>query len=143
MQRTRRLLAALARGPSPREANRWGVPLGLAVLAALIGLDVILGPSPVITGTFLMAPFVCALSSGPRGTALVAGVTILVGRGEPGWQDDGGLPYAIRLAAIVASGAFAVAGAQARDRWRTNANRLRLLDAVSEFADGSLPLAER
>ena len=116
--------------------------MGLAVLAALVGVDVILGPSPVITGTFLMAPFVCALLSGPRGTALVAGVTIVVGAGSPVWQDDGGLPYAIRLTAIVASGAFAVAGAQARDRWRTSANRLRLLDAVSEFADGSLPLAD-
>ncbi|MEK6328295.1 MAG: SpoIIE family protein phosphatase [Actinomycetota bacterium] len=118
------------------------MPLGLAVLAALIGVDVILGPSPVITGTFLMAPFVCAVFGGPRATALVAGVTILMGATSPVWQDDGGLPYAIRLVAIVVAGAFAVAGAHARDRWRGNAGRLRLLDSISEFADGSLPLAQ-
>jgi PAS domain S-box-containing protein len=118
------------------------VLLGLAVLAVLIALDVILGPSPVITGTFLMAPFVCAVFAGPWATALVAGLTILAGAASPIWQDDGGLSYAIRTFAIVASGAFAVGGAHARDRWRRNASRLRLLDAISEFADGSLALTE-
>jgi len=116
--------------------------LGLAVLAALIAVGMILGPSPVITGTFLMAPFVCAVFAGPWATALVAGVTITAGAASPLWQDDHGLTYVIRMVAIVASGAFAVAGAQARDRWRRNASRLRLLDAISEFADGSLPLTE-
>ncbi len=116
--------------------------MGLAVLAALVMVDLILGPLPIVTGTFLMAPFVCALFGGPRGTALVAGLAILLGAGSPLWQADGGIAYVVRLAAIVASGAFAVAGAYARERWRVNARRLRLLDAISEFADGSLPLAE-
>ena len=115
--------------------------MGLAVLVALVAADVILAPSPILTGTFLMAPLVCALFAGPRGTALVAGLAILLGAGSPLWQADGGVAYLIRLAAIIASGAFAVAGAHARDRWRGNAGRLRLLDAISEFADGSLPLA--
>jgi PAS domain S-box-containing protein len=142
MKRPRRLRAAPAPGPSPGNPNRWGVPLGLSVLAALVAADVILGPSPIVTGTFLMAPFVCALFGGPRGTALVAGLAILLGAASPLWQADGGVAYVIRLAAIIASGAFAVAGAHARDRWRGNAGRLRLLDAISEFADGSLPLAQ-
>jgi len=142
MKRPRRLRADPARGPSPGDPSRWGVPLGLAVLAALVAADVILAPSPILTGTFLMAPLVCALFAGPRGTALVAGLAILLGAGSPLWQADGGIAYVIRLAAIIASGAFAVAGAHARDRWRGNAGRLRLLDAISEFADGSLPLAE-
>ncbi len=116
--------------------------MGLAVLAALVGVDLILGPLPIVTGTFLMAPFVCALFAGPRGTAVVAGLAILLGASSPLWQADGGTAYVVRLAAIVASGAFAVAGAHARERWRVNAGRLRLLDAISEFADGSLPLAE-
>jgi PAS domain S-box-containing protein len=116
--------------------------LGLAVLGALVAVDVILGPAPIVTGTFLMAPFVCALFGGPRGTALVAGLAILLGAGSPFWQADGGVAYVIRLVVITASGAFAVAGAHVRDRWRGNAGRLRLLDAISEFADGSLPLTE-
>ena len=115
--------------------------MGLVVLAALVGADVVLAPSSVVTGPFLMAPFVCALFAGPRRTALVAGLAILLGASSPLWQVDGGTAYVIRLAAIVAAGAFAVAGAHARERWRANADRLRLLDAISEFADGSLPLA--
>src|SRR5881409_2788029 len=102
MKRPRRLQAAPAPGPSPGDPNRWGVPLGLAVLAALVAADAILGPSPIVTGTFLMAPFVCALFGGPRGTALVAGVAILLGAASPLWQADGGMDYVIRLAAIIA-----------------------------------------
>jgi PAS domain S-box-containing protein len=116
--------------------------LGFVVLAALVGVDVVLAPSSVVTGPLLMAPFVCALFAGPRRTALVAGLAILLGASSPLWQVDGGTDYLIRLAAIVAAGAFAVAGAYARERWRANADRLRLLDAISEFADGSLPLPE-
>ena len=144
MKRPRRLRAASGtRRPSPGDTNRWGVPLGLGVLAALVAVDVIMGRSTAVTGTFLMAPFVCALfGGGPRGTAVVAGLAILLGAGSPLWQDEGGVAYVVRLAAIIGSGAFAVAGAYARDRWRANAGRLRLLDAISEFADGSLPLAE-
>lgn len=143
MVRPRRFRAAPGtRGPSPGDRNRWGVPLGLGVLAALVAVDVILDPAPIVTGTFLMAPFVCALFGSPRGTALVAGLAIVLGAASPLWHADGGVAYAIRLAAITASGAFAVAGAHARDRWSGNAGRLRLLDAISEFADGSLPLTE-
>jgi PAS domain S-box-containing protein len=143
MKRPRRLRAVPGtRGPSPSDANRWGVPLGLAVLAALVAADLLLGPAPIVTGTFLMAPFVCALFGDARGTAVVAGLAILLGASSPLWQADGGAAYVVRLVAITASGAFAVAGAHVRDRWHGNAARLRLLDAVSEFADGSLPLTE-
>jgi PAS domain S-box-containing protein len=143
MQRPRRARAARGTRESRfGDTDRWGAPLGLAVLAVLFAVDLVLGPSSAATGSFLMAPFVCALFGGPRATALVAALAVCLGAASPLWQTDSGLAYAIRVAAISVSGAFAVAGAHARERARTNAGRLRLLDAISEIADGSLPLSE-
>ncbi len=116
--------------------------MGLLVLAFLFAVDVVLGPSTIITGAFLMAPFVCAQFGSARGTALVAALALCLGAASPLWQTDAGVDYVIRLAAIAVSGVLAVAGARARDRSSTNAGRLRLLDAISEIADGSLPLTE-
>jgi PAS domain S-box-containing protein len=143
MQGPRRVRAARrTRASRSADANRWGVPSGLAVLVVLFAVDVVLGPSQIVTGTILMAPFVCALFGSARGTALVAALALCLGAASPLWQSDAGVDYAIRLAAIAVSGVLAVAGARARDRSRGNAARLRLLDAISEIADGSLPLAE-
>jgi PAS domain S-box-containing protein len=116
--------------------------LGLGVLAVLLAIDLVLGPSSAVTGTFLMAPFVCALFGSPRATALVAALAVCLGAASPLWHPDAGFAYVIRLVAITVSGAFAVAGAHARDRALGNAGRLRLLDAISEISDGSLPLGE-
>jgi PAS domain S-box-containing protein len=116
--------------------------LGLLVLAFLLAVDLVLGPSTIVTGTFLMAPFVCAQFGSARGTALVAALALCLAAASPLWQTDAGVDYAIRLAAIAVSGVLAVAGARARDRSSINAGRLRLLDAISEIADGSLPLTE-
>jgi PAS domain S-box-containing protein len=143
MQRPRRvrLLPDLL-GPGLGDTNRWGLPLGLIMLAILFAADVIPGSSTHLTGAFLMAPLLCALFGSPRGTALVAALAICLGAVSPLWNTDAGVAYVISLAAISASGAFAVAGAQARDRSRGNTGRLRLLDAIGEIADGSLPLAD-
>jgi PAS domain S-box-containing protein len=143
MRRPRRVRAPHGtRASRSGDADRWGVPLGLTVLVVLFAVDVVLGPSTIVTGTFLMAPFVCALFGSTRGTALVAALALCLGATSPLWQSDVGVDYAIRLAAIAVSAVLAVAGARARDRSRGNAGRLRLLDAISEIADGSLPLAE-
>jgi PAS domain S-box-containing protein len=144
MQRPRRLRAApaVSHGPSPGDTNRWGVPLGLLTLAILLAVDVVLGPSTIVTGMFLMAPFVCAQFGSVRGTALVAALALCLAATSPLWQADVGVDYVVRLAAIAISGALAVAGALARHRSSANAGRLRLLDAISEIADGSLPLTE-
>jgi PAS domain S-box-containing protein len=143
VQRLRRIpvLSGMS-GSGPGDADRWGVPLGLIVLAIALAVDLLLGSSTVIVGTFLMAPFVCALFGSARGTALVAALAVCLGAASPLWTSDSGAAYVIRLLAIAISGGFAVAGAHARDRSRNNAARLRLLDAISEIADGSLPLAE-
>ena len=116
--------------------------MGLLVLAFLFAVDLVLGPSTIVTGTFLMAPFVCAQFGSARGTALVAVLALCLAAASPLWQTDAGVDYVVRLAAIAVSGVLAVAGARARDRSSINAGRLRLLDAISEIADGSLPLTE-
>ena len=90
MKRPRRLrtVPAATHAPRPSDPNRWGVPLGLLVLAFLFAVDVVLGPSTIITGAFLMAPFVCAQFGSARGTALVAALALCLGAASPLWQTD-------------------------------------------------------
>jgi PAS domain S-box-containing protein len=114
----------------------------LTVLAIAVALDLIVGSSTVIVGTYLMAPLVCALFGTARGTALVAGLAVALGVASQAWNTGDGATYVIRILAIAIAGGFAVAGAHVRDTSRSNAGRLRLLDAISEIADGSLPLTE-
>jgi PAS domain S-box-containing protein len=135
------MMAALGRSPSRRE---WaGLAAALAVLVLLVASDVAAGTDVTLTGTYAVAPFVAAVFAGVRATALVAVLMLVAAAVSPLWNMDfGSLSYDIRLAILVLTAGFAVLGAYALDRARSNARGLELLDAVGEIADGSLPLDE-
>jgi PAS domain S-box-containing protein len=133
----------LAPLPGLESADRTGLALGLAVLAALAALDALLGEPGLLVGMFVLAPFVPATLGGVVATALVAGAAVLVGVLSPAWDlDFGRSEYWITTAGLVLGGAFAIVAAAARRRARTSSRRLAVLDSVGAIADGSLPLGE-
>ncbi len=125
--------------------TRIGLLAGLALLALIVGLDVVLGTeSGAIVGAYVAPPFVTALIGGTRATAGVSIIAIALALASSTWNMGSAEnpDYFVRLAVVVLGSAFAMLSAQARARARGRADRLRLLDAVGDVADGSLPLAE-
>jgi PAS domain S-box-containing protein len=137
----RPLLAALARGLGP--ADRAGLALGFAVLAALAAIDAWVGRTEAIVGGFVLAPFIPAILGSVLATVLVALATVAVAFASGSWDANfGETGYWIRNAEVVLGSVFAIVAAGARERARVSSGRLAVLDAVGAIADGSLPLAE-
>ena len=64
-----------------------GLLVALSVLAFCVGADILLGnESAAIVGTYVAAPFVAALLSGPRATALVGVLAIAAAAASPSWN---------------------------------------------------------
>jgi GAF domain-containing protein len=119
------------------------MPLGAAVLAAMVGLDIGLGSSIALVGTYVVAPFVVATTGGVLATAAIALATTAAAALSGVWNDNlwsGG--WTARLLLLAASGAFATYAASRLAAARQAMLRYRLLDQVSRIADGSLPLPE-
>ncbi len=115
----------------------------MAALAVMAGLDIALGAKVALVGTYAVAPFLTAVTGGPRATAIVAVATIAVGAASGLWNDNTGSDgWIARLVIIAAAGVFATMAARAAERARMGMFRLHLLDRVGRIADGSLPLAE-
>jgi PAS domain S-box-containing protein len=117
--------------------------LGLAALAALIAVDAAMGPTGLLAGTFILAPFLPAVLGSVLATAVVALLSTIAGFASPIWDKDfGEAAYWILGAETVIGGGFAVAAARVRQRALVSSQRLAVLDSVGAIADGSLPLAD-
>ena len=115
-------------------------PIALAVLAALVTLDAILG-SAVLATSFVLAAFVTALSGAVWGTALVGllAYAMIAASGswnENFWETD----YNVRLVLAVLALGFALLAAIARREAQRSMRRFQLLEEVTAVADGSLPI---
>jgi PAS domain S-box-containing protein len=119
------------------------LPLGLAALVVLIGLDIALGRSVALVGAYAIAPFLAASTGSPRATAVVASAALAAGAASGLWNDDAGSRgWVASLVLIAIAGLLATLVARATARDRRGMFRLRLLDRVGRIADGSLPLAQ-
>src|SRR4051794_11156912 len=61
--------------------NPWGLVAGLAAVGLIALVDLLLGPGPQLNGLFTTPPFMTAVFSGARRTALVGVVSVGVGIG--------------------------------------------------------------
>ncbi|HKG36529.1 MAG TPA: SpoIIE family protein phosphatase [Solirubrobacterales bacterium] len=128
-----------ASGPSEWPAT--GIAAG--VLAALVGLDVALGPDAILATSFVLAAFVTALTGAVRGTAVVAAAAYALIAASGAWNDNfGATDYDVRLVIAGPALAFAIFAARARREAQHNMRRFQLLDDVTSVADGSLPVHE-
>ena len=128
-----------------RRRGTLGLVLGVALLLILVVVDVLLADaSAALIGPFVAAPFVTALLAGPGPTLAVGSLAIVAGLASPAWNTSAGedTDFYVRLAVIIGGAAFATFSSRNRTRAAARAERLHLLDAVGEVADGSLPLAE-
>ena len=121
-----------------------GLLVALSVLAFCVVADILLGnESAALVGTYVAAPFVAALLSGPKATALVGVLAVGAAAASPSWNVNTEFAdQVVRLGVILAGSVFAVGGSWLRTRTYGRTERLELLDSVGAIADGSLPLAE-
>jgi PAS domain S-box-containing protein len=136
---------AASRGRRDRLAAPVGVALAIAWVAIVTVVDIAVGDdAPALIGPLVAAPFITALLAGPLPTVASGVLAIAIAVISPAWtaESSGDQSYLVRLVVIALGAAFAVAAAWYRQRAAARAERLRLLDALGEVADGSLPLAE-
>src|SRR5436190_6247104 len=81
---------ATALGHGLKRPDRNGLAFGLAALAGLVIADAALGPSGVLVGTFVLAPFVPAVLGTVGATALVGLLSIVAGFVSPVWDTNFG-----------------------------------------------------
>ncbi len=131
-------------GPAQLASEPVALLIGLSVLAFCVVADILLdNESAAIVGTYVAAPFVAALISGPLSTALVGVLAVAAAAASPSWNmNTESADQIVRMGVIFGGGVFAVAGSWLRTRTYGRSERLQLLDSVGAVADGSLPLAE-
>ena len=121
-----------------------GLVAGVVTLAVCVAADFALDhEAAAIVGTYVAAPFITAMIGGPVATAAVGLLALGRRMFSPGWNmNSETADQVVRVAVIGFGTCFAVAGSWYRARSRGRSERMLLLDAVGEVADGSLPLAE-
>jgi PAS domain S-box-containing protein len=125
-------------------ASRAGAAAaGLAIIGALAAVDAAGSPGTMIIGTVVLAPFVVSLLAGPRETAVVAAVALVVVVVSGVWNHnfDAGAYY-LRVVVVLVGGAVAVVAAGARNRTTRDRVRFGLLSDLADVADGHLSLEE-
>lgn len=124
-----------------RSVDEWsGLRAGLAVLASLVMVDLLL-TADALPATYVVAPFIAALTGGRWATALIAvlavGLAALSGLWDANLADDA---YFVRVAIVAAGGVFAVLAARAVHESRLSMRGFALLNDAAAVADGSAPL---
>jgi PAS domain S-box-containing protein len=144
-QRQRMLGRAGPEAPVGRSGGRraGAVAVGLVIAGGLAAADTIGGPTTIVIGTVVLAPFVVSVLAGPRETMLVGGVAFALAVLSGVWNHnfDSGA-YFLRTAVVAVGGAIAVLVARTRERTARDSERFELLVALADVADGRLTLEE-
>jgi PAS domain S-box-containing protein len=131
------LRTAAARLDTDDRAGRHLAATAVA-LAVVVGLTVLDASwSEVIAATVVVAPFVAALFSTPRQTALVAAVAVASALLSGIWNDNlGDAGYLLRATIVAIGGVFSILAARTRDAaTRAEALGAQLTAALSNLAE--------
>jgi PAS domain S-box-containing protein len=139
-RRSSGFLAAFAAGPTDRDPR--ALLLGLAVLLPLLALDLVAGRDVALTSGFAVPPLVAAYASGLWGVSAVSLVSFSVALASPAWNTGFDDTHPIRMLVVVAGCGIAIFTAWIGLRARSTEVRMRILDAISDIANGTLPVAE-
>jgi serine phosphatase RsbU (regulator of sigma subunit) len=106
------------------------------VLALLVGTDVLLPPSLIVTGTFAIAAIVASAITTVTRTALIAVAAMLMAAASAVWNDNlGTVQWWMRLAVVLIGGTMAVVLARIRVR---RDRELVHMTAIAETAQRAL-----
>lgn len=121
-----------------RDGGFEGLTLGLALLAALIALDVSLGRQAAVVGPYLLAPFVPAFAGSRRATLVVAIFALAAAALSGVWNDNtGDADYWARTGLVAFGGALACVAAGVSAASLRASRRFGILDQVAGIAAGS------
>ena len=96
-----------------------------------------------IAATVVIGPFLTAIFAGRRNTALVAGFAVVSVILSGGYNDNyGSADYFVRVAVVIAGGAFSVVAASAMRRLTADQQRLTLLQGAARLADTASSIPE-
>ncbi len=122
-------------------SQRWaGLWYGIAVLLALIAVDLVVGKSTVLIGSYAFSPLVPAVFGGRRSTLLVTALAILAAFVSRYWDDVAHLEFVIQVGSIVLVGSLAQRSARSRVQAQIGMQRLRILNEISAVANRSLSI---
>ena len=125
-------------------ARRAGaVILGLVIASTLAAIDTSETPHSIVIGTVVLAPFIVSTIAGPRETAFVGGVAVVLAIVSGFWNDNFETgTYVLRASVVLVGSAISVLAASARERTTRDQARFALLADLAEVADGRLTLDE-
>jgi serine phosphatase RsbU (regulator of sigma subunit) len=107
----------------------------LAVLAAIVAVDVVLGPPVAVSGSYAIAAVIAAAVASVRVTAVVAVIALALAISSGWWNDNWGtLDWQIRLALAAVLGVAAVVTARVRERREGALSRMTTIAEVAQQA---------
>ena len=120
-----------------RQDSPLGLLLGLGIVGAIGAADAALGSRTVLAGTLVLAPVATALFGGPRDTAIVGLVAVLVAAASGSWNENSGtLDYYVRLGIVVAGSVFGWVSARLQAVWRqAEAERIAISEQRAAIGD--------
>ncbi len=127
----------------PGGVNDWaGLVPAVALVIALVVIDVRAGTSVVLIGAFAAAPFLIALRGGWKAAVVVSVLVICLAAASGSWNHNfGSTDYLIRMSLLIGASIYACYSAWLIAESRQASRRLGLLNEVGEVADGATPLA--
>ena len=116
--------------------------VGIVLVFALSYLDAAWDEQN-IAATIVIAPFLTAMFTGARQTAVVAVFAIVAGVLSGGYNSNyGSNDYFVRLAVVIAGATFAVMAARSRRALADDRHRLRLLRGAAQIADTAVEIPD-
>ncbi|HMJ03569.1 MAG TPA: SpoIIE family protein phosphatase [Conexibacter sp.] len=124
---------------APPPWSRW-LAAGVAATAALVVLDLVLGPSALLAALLVLPALGCALVARWGDTAAVAASGLALALAAPLWNDGPASTEVAALAVVAVGGTLAVLVALLRSAAEVNLRRFRLLSAIADVGNEAMPL---
>ena len=132
---------------APMRAVRWstgtGTATAFAVLAAIVALDIVVGPEIVLSASYAVAALVAAVTVSVRTTTLVAVASLVLSALAGIWNDNfATLDWTLRMLITVGLGALAVQTARVRVSRERDLRRMTVIaDAAQRALLRAMPTA--